>query len=146
MIIFWPDEMGHAVQWQTWPTFWWHHEQPNNSFSFHSQSCWPEVGGQLVTFKSFLECHSWHCSVLLSTHDSRDTTTTSGNKPSHLMTKPTKWHVCPAKTQISLGICGCPGWSESSLDAYAILLVLSWGGSTQKQPTYIIQLLFMIIP
>ena len=24
---------------------------------------------------------------------------------------------------------GCPGWSESSLDAYAILLVLSWGGS-----------------
>ena len=57
---------------------------------------------------------------------------------SHLMTKPTKWHVCPAKTQISLSICrvwsvfadrmkkawvlsyplntkrrlgGCPGWS-----------------------------------
>ena len=28
---------------------------------------------------------------------------------SHLMTKPTKWHVRPAKTQISLG-----GWSESS--------------------------------
>ena len=26
---------------------------------------------------------------------------------SRLMTKPTKWHVCPAKTQISLGI--CPG-------------------------------------
>ena len=25
-------------------------------------------------------------------------------------TKPTKWHVCPAKTQISLGI--CPVWSE----------------------------------
>ena len=23
---------------------------------------------------------------------------------SHLMTKPTKWHVCPAKTQIGLGI------------------------------------------
>ena len=31
----------------------------------------------------------------------------------HLMTKPTKWHVHPAKTQISLGI--CPGWSESLL-------------------------------
>ena len=30
-----------------------------------------------------------------------------------LMTKPTKWHVRPAKTQISLGI--CPGWSESLL-------------------------------
>ena len=32
---------------------------------------------------------------------------------SHLMTKPTKWPVCPAKTQISLGI--RPVWSESSL-------------------------------
>ena len=30
---------------------------------------------------------------------------------SHLMTKPTKWHVCPANTQISLGICLV--WSES---------------------------------
>ena len=29
------------------------------------------------------------------------------------MTKPTKWHVCPTKTQISLGI--HPVWSESSL-------------------------------
>ena len=72
------------------------------------------------------------------------------------MTKPTKWHVRPAKTQISLGI--RPVWSESSLytqwvakdpsflhmdsedsdqtgrmpvslGAHAILLVLSWGGS-----------------
>ena len=32
---------------------------------------------------------------------------------SRLVTKPTKWHVRPAKTQISLGI--CPVWSESSL-------------------------------
>ena len=32
---------------------------------------------------------------------------------SHLMTKPTKWPVCPAKTQISLGI--RPVWYESSL-------------------------------
>ena len=31
----------------------------------------------------------------------------------HSMTKPTIWHVCPAKTQISLGI--RPVWSESSL-------------------------------
>ena len=31
------------------------------------------------------------------------------------------------RRQIRLG--GCPGWSESLLDAYAILLVLSWGGS-----------------
>ena len=35
---------------------------------------------------------------------------------SRLMTKPTKWHVCPAKTQISLGI--CPVWSEASLSAW----------------------------
>ena len=34
-------------------------------------------------------------------------------KMSHPMTKLTKWHVCPAKTQISLGI--CPVWSESLL-------------------------------
>ena len=32
-----------------------------------------------------------------------------------------------AKTLIRLG--GCPGWSESSLGAKVILLVLSWGGS-----------------
>ena len=34
---------------------------------------------------------------------------------SHLMTKPTKWHVHPAKTQIRLGI--HPVWSETSLCA-----------------------------
>ena len=34
-----------------------------------------------------------------------------------------------AKTLIRLG--GGPGWSESSLGAHAILLVLSWGGSNQ---------------
>ena len=75
-----------------------------------------------------------------------------------LMTKPTKCHMRPAKTQISPGIrpvwsvfavCmktagvlsyplspqrrlirlgGCLGWSESSLGAI-ILLVLLWGGS-----------------
>ena len=32
------------------------------------------------------------------------------------MTKPIKWHICPAKTQISLGI--RPDWSESSLSAW----------------------------
>ena len=35
---------------------------------------------------------------------------------SRLMTKPTKWHVRPAKTQINLGI--RPVWSESSLSAW----------------------------
>ena len=40
-----------------------------------------------------------------------------------LPTKPTKWHVCPAKTQISLGI--HPVWSESSLSAWRKLGSLS---------------------
>ena len=37
-------------------------------------------------------------------------------KMSRLMTKPTKWHVRPAKTQISLGI--RPVWSEFSQSAW----------------------------
>ena len=37
------------------------------------------------------------------------------------------------KTLIRLG--GCPDWSESSLGAHAILLVLSWGGLSIKQLT-----------
>ena len=37
-------------------------------------------------------------------------------KMSRLMTKPTKWPLRPAKTQISLGI--RPVWSESSLSAW----------------------------
>ena len=78
---------------------------------------------------------------------------------SHHMTKSTKWPVHPVKTHISLGtrpvwslfavrkkkvwtfsyllsalwrltrLGGCPGWSESSLGAQAILLVLSCAGS-----------------
>ena len=38
------------------------------------------------------------------------------NIMSRLMTKPTKWYVRPAKTQISLSI--RPVWSESSLSAW----------------------------
>ena len=38
---------------------------------------------------------------------------------SQRMTKPTKWHMRPAKTQISLGI--HPVWSESSLSAWRTL-------------------------
>ena len=45
---------------------------------------------------------------------------------SHRMTKPTKWPVRPAKTQISLGI--RPVWSESSLAAWRKLgsLATNW--------------------
>ena len=50
---------------------------------------------------------------------------------SRLMTKPTQLPLRTAKILIRLG--GCPGWSESSLDAKAILLVLLWGGSITTQ-------------
>ena len=48
---------------------------------------------------------------------------------SRLMTKPAKWHVLPAKTQISLGI--CPDWWESSLSAWRKLgsLAIHWAHS-----------------
>ena len=46
------------------------------------------------------------------------------------MTKPTKWHVRPAKTQISLGI--RPVWSESSLSAIRKLGSLATHGAHSK--------------
>ena len=51
------------------------------------------------------------------------------------MTKPTKWHVHPAKTQISLGI--CPVWSESSLCARRKLgsLATHWAHSEDSDQT-----------
>ena len=54
---------------------------------------------------------------------------------SRLMTKPTKWHVCPAKTQISLGIRQV--WSESSLSAWTKLgsLATHWAHSEDSNQT-----------
>ena len=54
---------------------------------------------------------------------------------SRLMTKPTKWHVCPAKTQISLGI--SPVWSESLLSARRKLgsLATHWAHSKDSDQT-----------
>ena len=63
---------------------------------------------------------------------------------SRLMTKPTKWQVCPVKTQISLGSCPVnqktqislgirPVWSESSLSAWKKLWVLSYQLSAQRR-------------
>ena len=50
-------------------------------------------------------------------------------------TKPTKWHVRPAKTQISPGI--CPAWSESSLSAWRKLgsLATHWAHSEDSDQT-----------
>ena len=54
---------------------------------------------------------------------------------SHDMTKPTKWHVCPAKTQIRLGI--RPVWSESLLSAWEKLksLATRWKHSEVSDQT-----------
>ena len=51
------------------------------------------------------------------------------------MTKPTKWALCPAKTQISLGI--RPVWSESSLSAWRKLgsLATQWVHSEVSDQT-----------
>ena len=54
------------------------------------------------------------------------------------MTKPTKWHVRTAKTQISLGL--CPVWSESSLSAWRNLgsLATHWAHSQDSdQPEHL---------
>ena len=52
-----------------------------------------------------------------------------------LMTEPTKWHVRPAKTKISLGI--RPVWSESSLSAWRKLgsLAIHWVHSEDADQT-----------
>ena len=56
---------------------------------------------------------------------------------SHLMAKQTKWHVRPAKTQISLGI--RPVCSESSLSAWRKLgsLATQWSDQTGRMPRLI---------
>ena len=101
------------------------------------------------------------CSVLLFSQQNKEETLIDvgpliGTNMSRLMTKPTKWHVRPAETHISLGI--RPVWSEFLLSLAThwahsedsdqtgrmprliwvfagrtvILLVLSWGGSYVK--------------
>ena len=54
---------------------------------------------------------------------------------SRLMTKLTKWHMRPAKTQISLGI--LPVWSESSLSALRNIgsLATHWANSEDSDQT-----------
>ena len=63
----------------------------------------------------FAWCGSYCCNELMNTN-SRWSYTFAQQHLSRLMTKPTKWHVRPAKTQITLGI--RPVWSESSLSAW----------------------------
>ena len=49
------------------------------------------------------------------------------DQPGHLLCKTNKMTVHTVKSLIRLS--GCPGWSESMLDAHVSLLVLSCGGS-----------------
>ena len=124
----------------------------NSAFMFHCESSFGRrIHYQISTVRFRLSIDFFSSRAFQYTHLSR------------VMTKPTKWYVRPAKTQISLGIRpvirifavrmkkdwvlsyplsaqrrlirlgGCPGWSESSLGAHAILFVLSWGGSFCQQ-------------
>ena len=54
---------------------------------------------------------------------------------SHLMTKPTKWHTCPVKTQTNLGICLV--WSEFSLSTWRKLgsIATHWAHSKDSDQT-----------
>ena len=67
---------------------------------------WQGASGSVVTRlqRTLIWCNRFYCSSRLR------------NDLSHLMTKPTKWHVHPAKTQISMGV--RPVWSESLLSAW----------------------------
>ena len=117
----------------------------------------------ILLHRLLLALWSWH---LISRYFAFYACMDNSNNMSRLMTKPTKWHVRPAKTQISLDIRPvwsesllsawrklgplathwahsedsdqtvgeCPGWSESSLGAHDILLVLSLGGSVLVRP------------
>ena len=68
----------------------------------------------------FLWCQSCFCLACLSHPGIKLLSQTVHHcYVSRLMTKPTKWHVRPAKTQISLDI--RPVWSESSLSAWGKL-------------------------
>ena len=62
----------------------------------------------LILSSNFMQLPDIFCHIPKATSVSH-----IGKQMSHLMTKPTKWHVRPAKTQISLGL--CPVWSASSL-------------------------------
>ena len=84
----------------------------------HIFSClefaWPEVWSHKTR----------NCPIVTLTKDAWVTQILTANDlmVNHLsrrMTKPTKWHVRPAKTQISLGI--CPVWKESSLCAKLVV-------------------------
>ena len=76
---------------------------------------------RFVTAKFFITSgEDAQCKITLNLHSlQQQFSLTATNNMSRLMTKPTKWHVHPANSQISLGI--RPVWSESSLSAWGKL-------------------------
>ena len=77
----------------------------------------------IFCFATLLRIHMRSCYILIT------------SKMSLCMTKPTKWHVRPALTEISLGI--RPVWSESSLSASRKLwsLATQWAQSEDSDQT-----------
>ena len=64
--------------------------------------------------------HNWYSKLTKAQHDVQSCTINKNFDLSHSTTKPTKWSVRPAKTQISLRI--CPVWS-----VFAVHSMGSWG-------------------
>ena len=97
--------MVHSVTYKTPHTTSRDSNQPTNPcslISLHWALKWlPKVKGTVTTMIRLCCCKAGL--ILCRVHMSRS------------MTKPIKWHVHPAKTQISLGI--RPVWSDSSLPA-----------------------------
>ena len=101
-----------------------------NAQCFFKRDIWLEMKWNVRSIFFFFFCNIWAQTrewrvrmLLYIVYMSRD------------MTKPTKWHVRPAKTQLSLGI--LPDWSESSLSAWRKLgsLATHWAHSGDSDQT-----------
>ena len=94
---------------------------------WNSSSCYLQ---EIVFHLTFISDPVCTCSWVINAWERQNV-----NKMSQLMTKPTKLHVCPAKTQISLGI--RPVWSKSSLSAWRSLgsLAIHWAHSKDSDQT-----------
>ena len=106
-------------------------DQPGHPPGLIRKLCLPEdaLGPQLP-----IECLGWSESPLSAQVILLDLSC-SRSYLSHLMTKPTKWHVRPTKTPISLGICLV--WSESSLSEWRKLgsIATYWAHSEDSDQT-----------
>ena len=105
--IIWPARVCNCILCSAW------NKRQTEKLTVVQYSC---IGWVSLWCLAFLpeKKQFWHMSKLK--HRKQRYLKQNGGKKmnlSHLVTKLTKWHVRPAKTQISLGI--CPIWSESSL-------------------------------